>query len=72
MTELVPPTDSLLITGKDTEATTKQIVVMGTKSVKDPDFYSGYPKKVLQRDLFEVLQQDRHLRCKPLVYRMQF
>ena len=72
MTELVPPTDHLLITGKDTEASAKQIVVIGSKNVRDADFYSGYPKKVLQRDLLDVLQADRRLRCKPLVYRMQF
>ena len=52
------------------EESHKQVVVMTAKDVADThrDVYTSVPKKVIMKDLLNVLKRDSRLRNRPLHY----
>ena len=55
MTKIVPPADTIVNISTAVEPKKKEMVVMGTGDIRDSDFYGGYAKKVILRDLLQVL-----------------
>jgi len=51
LTKIIQAADSIVNIQSTVEPKRKEVVVMGTNKLSDSDFYSGYPKKVILRDL---------------------
>ena len=72
LAKILPPADSVINLSTVNDSKPKSIVVMSSSKIdsKEIDLNCTYPKKVVLRDLIQVMQSERQLRGKPLVYNL--
>ncbi len=70
--KILPPAESVINLSTVDDTKPKSIVVLSSSQIngKEMDLNCSYPKKVVLRDLIQVMQSETQLRGKPLVYNL--
>jgi hypothetical protein len=72
LAKILPPAESVINLSTAADLKPKSIVVLSSSQIdgKEIDLNCTYPKKVVLRDLIQVMREEKQLRGKPLVYNL--